>query len=243
MTLIAGIILPKGILMVSDTREMLHGTEIGNELVRKITRVTPGTILGTAGTGYSIATAKSLRKKLLDKVPTTPTSIRKDILDEYKNQNKLFRKEYPNLGPMAYILLGEYNAISKTYTLLENTGEDDSLFDEIVVHNQLKDTAVIGSSLQLRTYVKGNIKTFLDSYSLDQMKEETFFPTLFITLKRIFAGYAEQDSVKDINDKLYCAYLSTSNNEPIVTTFLIDSDEEIYPVDGEQESEYIQLQK
>ncbi|PKJ54694.1 hypothetical protein [Bacillus sp. SN10] len=241
MTLIAGIILPKGILMVSDTREMLYGTQIGNELVRKITRVTPGTILGTAGTGYSIAIAKSLRKKLFDKVPTTPTSIRKDILDEYKNQNKSVRKENPNLGPMAYILLGEYNDTSKTYTLLKNIGEDDSLFDDIEIYDQLKDTAVIGSSLDVRTFLKEDINEILANFLDQELEDAEFFMELSAILKITFEHYANQ--IPDINDKLYCAYLTTSKNEPVVHTYLINSNRIPCKVDGEQESEFIHLQK
>lgn len=150
----AVIILPKGILKVSDKREMREGIQIASQLARKITLVTPGTILGigTTGTGFSIDTAISLRKNLFDKVPTTPTSIRENILDEYKNKH--VRKVLPDLGPMAYILLGGYDDTTKTYRLLENTGKGDSLFDEIKIHNQLKDTVLIGSSLQLRTTVK-----------------------------------------------------------------------------------------
>ncbi|PHD18274.1 hypothetical protein COF37_26050 [Bacillus wiedmannii] len=243
MTLIAGIILPKGILMVSDTREMRDGIHIANELARKITLITPGTIIGTAGTGFSVDTAISLRKNLSDKVPTTPTSIREAILDEYKNKNKYVRARFPHLGPMAYILLGEYDDTTKTYTLLENTGKGDSLFDEIKIYNQLKDTVVIGSSLQLRTAVKNKIKSLLNTRSPEQMNEDTFFMELSHVLKGLFKKYADQEGVKDVNDKLYCAYLTTTNNHPIVYTYFFDSNKEYYPIDREQDGEYIQFTK
>ncbi|PFV44149.1 hypothetical protein [Bacillus thuringiensis] len=74
MTLIAGIILPNGILVVSDTRATDIEGRILNEYRRKIIEVTPKTLIGTAGIGLTTSVALAKRQNLYNRSENITTN-------------------------------------------------------------------------------------------------------------------------------------------------------------------------
>lgn len=68
MTLIAGIILPNGILMMSDTRTLENKFFVHNENTRKITVITPNVLLGSSDSKLHI-----IPRKYYDRLYMTKT--------------------------------------------------------------------------------------------------------------------------------------------------------------------------
>ncbi|PHD06609.1 hypothetical protein COF45_25075 [Bacillus wiedmannii] len=143
MTLIAGIILPFGILMLSNTCTLENNNFVHNENTRKITAITPNMLLGTSGFEANYNTAQVLRQTLYGKKRLTNENIRWCIANLYKRVSNfhLVVRDFPE--PLGHILLGEFTE-----------------------YNLVKDIALIGSTPSINANVKNQTLGFLDSIEL-----------------------------------------------------------------------------
>ncbi|EMN7726846.1 hypothetical protein WB980_000090 [Bacillus cereus] len=237
MTLVAGIILPHGILMVSDSREQIENTEDSNsEYCRKISMITPTNILGIAGFEPSLYTAQILRKTLfLKNRKLTTENKRAWILKLYQHVNLLHLYGRDIKEPLGHILLGERNLEDGTYKLLSNYGVDG--FENFEIHDQVKNTVVIGAYLQLRETVKVQIQNILDTISEDELNRKEVHMTIALECHKIFREHAAH--YNGINDKLYCVHLSTLDNDPSAHIYFLESDNSFYPIDCNQDGNRI----
>ncbi|WP_264647958.1 Ntn hydrolase family protein [Bacillus thuringiensis] len=239
MTLIAGIILPNGILMVSDTRVKEGGVVVQDEDARKITFITPTTLIGTSGFEATYHTAQVLRETLYNNYRNMSiTEKREKIFGLYKHVNKLHLTEntYRELGS---ILLGEYNQEDNTFNLVTNTGKGLTLFDNEIVYNKVKDTVIIGANEPLRDGIKYLIQEFLNKVPLDALNHPNFHSNISEYIRAMFIEAAHLSRYDGISDKLYCVYITTINGQPVKADYLIDSDGSFKKVHEKQNSKEI----
>ncbi|TXR76951.1 hypothetical protein DN400_07530 [Bacillus sp. AR8-1] len=231
MTLIAGIILPDGILMMSDTRTLENNFFVHNEDARKITFITSHTLLASAGFETVNYTAQVLRQTLYGKKRLTRDNIRTLIQDLYQQVNLYHHVERDDNQPLGHILLGEFDPCKNEYTLRVNTGEGHELFSKYKDYKQLKDVVLIGSNHEIRETVKQQIQHFLDSISLNQegapRRIAEFCHNIFKQQAAIHHG---------INDKLYCIHLTTRNGLPAADAFLRDEIGKVHPLNPNEDS-------
>ncbi|MFJ8521413.1 hypothetical protein [Bacillus cereus] len=233
MTLIAGIILPNGILMISDSRAQIDKTEeVYSEYTRKITMVTPTNILGTSGHEPTFYAAQTLRQTLFKKDSKIELDDRRSfILDLYKHINllHLYKHDFPE--PVGHILLGELNLKESKFSLLSNYGSDN--FKEFTVYNKIKDIVVIGAYSQLRDTVEKQIQDMLVTISEDELNHKNVYARISIECHKIFKEHAAH--YDGINDKLYCVHLSTIENDPSAVFYFLESDGSDHVIDSRQD--------
>ncbi|MBZ4222524.1 hypothetical protein LAE98_10475 [Bacillus wiedmannii] len=233
MTLIVGIILPNGILMVSDSRAQIENKEeVQSEYTRKINIITPTNILGSAGFEPTLYTSQILRKTLFLKNEKLTTEEKQAFilkLYEHVNLLHLFKRDFKE--PLGHILLGELNSDEGTYTLLSNYGEDG--FKNFKIHNKVKDTVVIGAYSQLRDTVKKQIQDILDTISEENLNRKDIHSTIALECHKIFKEHAAY--YDGINDKLYCVHLSTIENDPSAVFYFLESDGSVHFIDKTQD--------
>ncbi|EJS72918.1 hypothetical protein [Bacillus cereus] len=241
MTLIAGIILPNGILMVSDSREQLENTEeVHSEYRRKITLVTPTNILGVSGFDSTFYASQILRKTLFNKDEKfTPEERRACILDLYKHVNLLHLVERDIPEPVGHILLGELDHKQGKYSLLANHGVDR--FEKFTVYNKVKDMVLIGAYSELRDAVKKQIQDMLDNLNEETLNLPYIYEHISIECRKIFKEHSAQ--YNGINDKLYCVYLSTIEGQPSSAFYFFESDGSDHRIDEKQDGETINYTK
>ncbi|MDZ5608578.1 hypothetical protein U2I54_16125 [Bacillus pseudomycoides] len=231
MTLIAGIILPNGILMMSDTRTLENKIFVHNEDTRKITFVTPTTLLGSSGSETVYHTAQVLRHTLYGKQRLTKDNIRTITQDLYQRVNLYHLVERDIPEPLGHILLGEFNPTKNEYTLYSNSGEGQELFSKYTEYKQLKDVVLVGSSHAIRETTKQQIQNFLDSIPLDQEGAPRKIAELCHNI------FKQQAAIHHgINRKLYCIHLTTRNGLPIADAFLRDEFGKVYSIDPNEDS-------
>ena len=94
MILLIGVKLPRGILLVSDTREVDEKTEeIVSDIKRKITIITPTVFLAGSGSESNFYTAKVLRNCLYNSSSKLSTvNIRDNILKLYHQVTQLHKR-------------------------------------------------------------------------------------------------------------------------------------------------------
>ncbi|PGL92400.1 hypothetical protein CN943_21870 [Bacillus thuringiensis] len=222
MTLIAGIILPKGILMVSDTRSLETKTNnVANEYKRKITFLTPTVILGTAGQENTFRTAEVLRHALYPNHDNlTIDSQRDSIINLYKHVNSLHINDQPQLEYVGDILMAELDKEKNTYKLLYSSGSDE--FNGYTIYNQVKDVVLIGADIHIQNNVQSKIEAFLNSLSIQELNDTLIYDRLAKKCGQIFIEQAA--SYYGMNNKQYCVYLSmTEDNFPGNAVFLQDN--------------------
>ncbi|HFK1756489.1 TPA: hypothetical protein ACGXQC_000855 [Bacillus cereus] len=239
MTLIAGIILGNGILMVSDSRETFEDTsDVFSEYRRKITFVTPAVTLGTTGYDSTFHAARILRRSLYNNWrKNTIEDQRKFILDFYRHVNLLHLANRTLQNPVGDILVAEYDATQNKYTLLSNDGMDH--FKEFTIHNQIRDTVLVGANKNVRDTTKSQIKDILQSLNDTEINCYEAQEYVAKECQKIFKHQASE--YPGINDKLYCVYSSTLNGQPAVAVYLIESDGTLHNLDKEQDGEDIIL--
>ncbi|MBG0962452.1 hypothetical protein [Bacillus sp. SRB1LM] len=232
MTLIAGIILPNGVLMMSDTLVKQNGEDLF-EYGRKITRITPTTLLASSGTGYIWGTAQALRMALYASEDyMTIADKREIILSKYKQMHEHYLTT-DDTRIFGHFLIAEYNRTNSTYTLLTNKSEDPRCIDKLTEYNEIKDIAVNGAIPPITDAVKSNIQELLSTYSSNDLNEPFFHRKISKVCREIFKYYSYQNT--SFNDKLHCVYLTTRNGLPYVDNYLCDSDGKCYDVDTERE--------
>ncbi|MGH0542141.1 hypothetical protein ACQVPW_11355 [Bacillus cereus] len=222
MTLIAGIVLPNGILIMSDTLVMENGENIYTEYGLKINRVTPTTLIGTSGTEYLFYFILALKQALYDNVVhTTQSDIRAIILSKYKMIHEDFLTK-DDLRIFGHFLVAEYDQTSETYTLISNSNENPRHFYEKRECSKFKNVEVIGAIWPLANYVKSHISEKLETYAPNIIEDPLFHKNFSRECNKIFKAYSNEYPQYNFNDKLYCVYLTTQNKQPHVEDYLWD---------------------
>lgn len=223
MTLIAGTILPNGILMMSDTRAIDSEGRPCEEYRRKIIEVTPKTLVGTSGTGNTVLAALAVQHALYDKSENMKTEeIRESLIDQYLELYEPYRKTNDTFGSF---LIADYDSTSNTYSLLSQINDNSCPFTSVT------DTVLIGSTPPIRDFVKSNIQDLLEQFTPEQIADPNFFMKFSHDVKIIFEHYSNQDHT--INDKLYCEYLTIRNNKLTILKYLFETDDSIHLIDKE----------
>lgn len=237
MTLIAGIVLPKGILMISDTRLSFEKTdEIDTDYKRKLTFVAPNCIMGTAGSESSFYTAKILRNRLFENSHVLDTaSLRSYILDFYNDVNQFSLKTHIDSHPIGSALLADYDAENNSYTLtaIKNYVEDTDLF----TYTDTGDIELIGANSTTQQNAKTKIQAVLTDLSEDDLNHTYAYEYIAKQCQGIFQQAAKEFT--GISNKLYFIYLTTLNNKPANACYLIEEDRTIHKIDEEQDGELI----
>ncbi|UOX98413.1 hypothetical protein MWG54_12705 [Bacillus cereus] len=224
MTLIAGIILPNGILVVSDTRATDIEGRILNEYRRKIIEVTPKTLIGTAGIGLTTSVALAKRQNLYNRSENITTNeIRKEIIEQYYD---LYYHHRETNKPFGSFLVADYDGPSNTYTILLLDSDKPLPFENPF------DTVLIGSSQLIRDYAKNAIQDSLKLFTTEEIYNPTFYIKFSQHVQNIFKHFSNMDHT--INGKLHCEYLAVHNNQPTIIRYLLETDGSIHKIDEEQ---------
>ncbi|WP_264647959.1 Ntn hydrolase family protein [Bacillus thuringiensis] len=241
MTLIVGIILDNGILMMSDSRERLENSfNIKCENKRKITIVTPNMILGTAGSEVTFHTARILRQSLYNNFENlTADDCRKSILDLYSHVNLLYSLNHPQKLPIGDILIGEYDNLTNNFSLL--SVDEINGFTKFTTHNQKQDVLIIGADDNLRRTAKSQVKKIVNEFTKDSIQTSDTHFYIAKKCQEIYKNLAT--TYMGINDNLYCVHLSTFNNKVTCSTYFLENNENIYNIPLSQDGEIIDLKK
>ncbi|MDA2163858.1 hypothetical protein PDN54_27190 [Bacillus cereus group sp. Bc252] len=240
MTLIAGIVLPNGILMVSDTRSIYTKNEKPkSDYVRKITFVAPNCILGTTGSDSTFYTARVLRDCLYESKNHLDTETqRKYIIDLFEHVNSIHATNHVNNHPVGSILIADYNTNQNSYTLFSLRRFIDS--SESIERNDIRAIELVGASEHIRQRTKAYIQSVLDNLTDEELNYNRIDEYIAKQCRKIFQ---EESKLFDgINDKLYCVYLTTiKDNLPASAVYLIDSDDAIHMLNHQEHDEEIIL--
>ncbi|MCU5138273.1 hypothetical protein OCA06_00395 [Bacillus cereus] len=224
MTLIAGIILPNGILVVSDTRATDIEGRILNEYRRKIIEVTPKTLIGTAGIGLTTSVALAKRQNLYNRSENITTNeIRKEIIEQYYD---LYYHHRATNEPFGSFLVADYDGPSNTYTILLLDNDTPLPFENSF------DTVLIGSSQLIRDYAKNAIQDSLKLFTTEEIYNPAFYIKFSQHVQNIFKHFSNTDHT--INGKLHCEYLTVHNNQPTIMRYLLETDGSIHKINEEQ---------
>lgn len=242
MTLIAGIILPKGILMISDTRQSDEKTdEISDDYSRKITFVSPDCILGTSGSESSFYTAKILRNCLYNNSDTMTTKERRShIFNFYNSVNDFCSKTHRIKNyPVGCALLADYDTENNSFTLTSVKNFVNQNYS--LTFNKAGDVDLIGASETIQEQTKIKIQAVLQSLSEEQLNHTNAYGYIAGKCQPIFQQAARE--YVGISDKLYVVYLTTLNNKPANACYLIEEDGTFHTVDAKQDGEIISYTK
>lgn len=236
ITLIIGLKLPKGILLVSDTRETIEETgTIVSEVKRKITLITPTILLGGSGSESNWHTSKILRHCLYSNSSNLSTGkIRNEILNLYRNVNYLHRENHKYGHPIGNILVAEYDKDKKEFNLL---GLDSYEFESFDILNKIKDVRVIGSNGGIRSNVKTEVEDILNSFTYDELSDKKVYERIAKRCQMIIMNQSD----KGIGEHVYCTYLSVLNEVPASALFFIKSNGELINIDAKDDGEEISV--
>jgi hypothetical protein len=238
MTLIAGIVLPKGILLVSDTRQSDDKTdEIAGDYARKLTFVAPNCIMGTSGSESSFYTAKILRNCLYNNsLAITTKDLRSHILDFYSSVNEFSSKTNKIKNyPVGCAILADYDTENDSFTLTSVKNFVNQNYS--LTFNKAGDIDLIGASETIQNKTKTHIQAVLQSLTEDQLNAPNAYENIARQCQTIFQQAAKE--YVGISDKLYVVYLTTLHNEPASACFLLEEDGSLHDVDRKQDGEII----
>ncbi|WP_226639344.1 Ntn hydrolase family protein [Priestia flexa] len=236
MTLIAGVKLPKGVLLVSDTREILDDTEeIVVDSRRKITNVVRGVFMGTSGHESTSYVANILRNCFYNASANSDFSreyFHQSILKLYETVSDMhFTRRHQNY-PIGSIIIAEYVKESSSFNLFHAGGLSGfTSFDEG------ERTYVIGSKPQIRNNVKERIEIVLNNTDKDTLN----IKNIYINVAKKIQEYFQQEAKDDISvgEKVYCTYVTQLQNQPASDTFILSEDGLYVSVDPQDNNDNI----
>lgn len=237
MTLIIGIKLPKGILLVSDTREVDEKTdEIISDIKRKITIVTPTVFLAGSGSESNFYTSKILRNCLYNtNLRNSTTEIRENILKIYNQVNQLHKDNHVLGYPVGQLLLAEYDKELKEFNLLHQCGSVG--FTEFNVLKKIKDVEVIGSNREVRNIVKQKVNNILASLTESELNHVALYEFIAKECHEIIGNL----EIKSIGDNVYCTFLTEVNDMPASAVFFIDARKKLRIINAKDDRGEIQF--
>ncbi|HFK1498007.1 TPA: hypothetical protein ACGXMW_002257 [Bacillus paranthracis] len=241
MTLIIGVVLPKGILLVSDTRGTYSTTgEVASDFRKKILSITPNVDLAGSGSESNWHASKILRECLFNTVYLNPfrysnVEIRSEILNLYHHINTLHKNNHHNGDPMGQLLVAEFDNSTFNFNLLQQCGTEG--FHTFNILNTVYDVAAIGSSLEIRNNVIAEVSLNLNRIPLQFLNHEKLYIIVADSCHQIIKS--QQDS--GIGKNIYCSYLTQENGVARHCKFLIKENGEQYQFetdDGLEEIKY-----
>jgi len=229
--------MPKGVLMISDTRQMFEFTnDISTDRARKITCINRNIFLGGAGSESNWHTAQILRNSLYNVTSNiTGSNAISHILKIYRAVNQLHMQHHVNRDPVGEILISEYLPKHNKFNLHHNNGLNN--FTSIKTLKEIKDVEVIGLNKQTQDHMKEIIKKELDKVSADDFNRNTFYLNLAEYCHLVFKA----SGLSSISKGVYCVYLSSLNGQPASDTFFIDEDGTYHktsPLDSDKEIKF-----
>lgn len=229
MTLIVGIKLPKGILIISDTRETDMRMNVTSDYKRKIVRIAPTCFLATAGSESTFYAARILRNCLYNS--GTIESINKNVLVLFKKVNQIYKEI--NLQPVGPIMLAQYDENKEQYKLLSVDPESANEYETLV---EAFDVISIGGNAVIRhtieTYIRDLMKSLGENIHLEGIYD-------FVT--RNVHHFIKQLSNPTIGKHLLVAYLTSMNGNTVSANLFIKENDEKFNIDPQQDSEIITI--
>ncbi|EOP20071.1 hypothetical protein IIS_06007 [Bacillus cereus VD131] len=228
MTLIIGVVLPKGILLVSDTRSTDEITgEIISDFNKKILSITPSVNLAGSGSESNWYASKILRNCLYNTIFSTPSrysnlEVRSKILNLYNQVNNLHQTNHPNGDPMGQVLVAEFDKSTSTFNLLHQCGTEG--FTTFNVMNNVHDVAVIGSTIEIRNKVKTEVRLALSSLPHSIINHNGGYIAVVDLCHKII----KKQKDKGIGKNIYCSYLTQKDGMPQNSRLLVKEDGEDY---------------
>lgn len=237
MTLVIGVKLPKGVLIVSDTRVVDPKThKILGERQRKIIPITPSIYLATSGSESNWHVSRILRECLyMNAFQFSSEQIRMKILEFYSSANSFHMENQSSSFPFGGILLAEYNTDRDEFSLLHQQGNTG--FDEFNIFNTLKDVEAIGASEEIRSEAKRKVSEYIDTLGQEELNNGGIFEDIAKYIHNIIKS---QDSIS-IGDNTYSVYLTEQDKKPASITFFLNTDNELTITDRSDPNEIINL--
>jgi hypothetical protein len=235
MTLISGIVLPRGILLVSDTRQVNEITfDEPMDRNKKLTVLTPDIILGGSGHENSWHTAQILRNTLYN---ISSNLKRENILDTIsKIFNVTNNLNLQSKGmPLGEIVLSEYDKSSERFLLHYSSGSNN--FSSIETKRNVKDTVLIGSTKSIQKEVGSSIKSFLDNIPDEHLTNEVIYKIISEEIHRMYRHLND----KSISKSVYCIYLTCVDGISATDTYYIDESGKLYNIDIKDSGKAIQF--
>ncbi|AEW55279.1 hypothetical protein CV717_07285 [Bacillus cereus] len=208
MTLIIGVILPNGVLLVSDTRGTSSITgEVDSDFRKKILSVTPYVDIAGSGAESNWHASKILRDCLYNTVFLNPAryskfEVRNEILKLYNGVNNLYQTNHPNGYPIGELLVAELDQATSTFNLLRRCGLEG--FTEFNVLSNVKDVEVIGSSSEVQCKVKKEVRLALENVPQEIIHRKGGYIYIVDLCHEIIKK--QQD--KSIGKNIYISYLT-----------------------------------
>ncbi|PHI49675.1 hypothetical protein B9T64_06745 [Bacillus halotolerans] len=233
MSLLMGIVLPKGVLIVSDTRTVgASSLEILSDMSKKITYITKNVVLGGAGSETNWYTAQILRDSLYNQSEKfTREQTLAQILGLYCSVNKI-RK---SIDPVGSILVAEYDEADNVFRLHCNDGLNNYTSFETL--NEVKDIAIIGSNNKVRNHVKQLLKNEIDKCDPLILQQEKFYELLSLYCKKLYKVLRDET----IGENLYCVYITSIDNKAASATYFIGKDDVLKNVDSTDDQREIKI--
>lgn len=236
MTLIVGVKLPNGILIVSDTRTTTLGdNNLISDFSRKITQITNNAFLATAGTESTFLAARILRTFLFNAKPNT-YNLTDIILELYRSINNL------NMGvnhyPIGPIMLAEYNELNNEFSL-QTVDPNENNFEQFILYNDIGNVAAIGANPVIRHNACIWIGQLLEKYG-DQLDHPQVYESVAKNIQKVVFHYFENPT---ISKNVYVTYLSQINNKPASATFFLDENGKLLKPKPEDDTDQIKFQE
>lgn len=238
MTLIAGIKLPRGILLVSDTRETVDRADtIVSDSRRKIVFVTRGFAVASADHSSTDYVANILRSSLYNRalnVGLKQDYIRNTTLSLFSKVNEIHQPNHPHGDPVGITIIGEYDEDNDDFNLLCTGGFAG--YNEFHVLNAVKDIVLIGATAEIMKKVRVRIASLLDLLPPHLLYDPRVYAVIAEECQKFFQ--AETKNYVGVGDRLYCTYLTEKNKTPAHDVYILEKDGTRIPVDMLDNSTY-----
>ncbi|WHX41192.1 hypothetical protein QNH36_03225 [Mesobacillus sp. AQ2] len=214
MTLIVGVKLPNGILLVSDTRATNPKDDsVLSDLTRKITHITPNAYLATAGTENTFLAARIIRATLYNADPSS-YNLRDTILDLYRKINEIHIGI--NNSPAGPIMLAEFNKVHNTFNL-STVDPIDNNFTELNLYGETENVGAIGANRVIRAQMCTWVKQLLGMYGRN-LEHPSVYEDIAKKIQKLFCNFNNPT----ISKSVYVTYLSAIDNMAASAQFFID---------------------
>ncbi|MCM3217771.1 hypothetical protein M3612_25200 [Niallia taxi] len=211
MTLIIGVVLPKGILLTGDTRETTTTGEVVSDLTRKILSITPSIDLACSNSESNWYTARILRDSIFKALQEYPErystdDLRKIILNLYHNVNEIYQGNHPKNYPVGGLILSEYDRTHSKFNLLFNPGGNG--YHNFIIQDNILDIAVIGGDGIVQDDVVSSMK-----FELEHKDFDVNHPDAHLKVARIFKNYLKKINYNGIGRNVYSSYFGNVDNQ------------------------------
>ncbi|MCF6412042.1 hypothetical protein [Pseudalkalibacillus salsuginis] len=218
--------MPKGVLIISDTRETDLKGNITSDQKRKIVNIAPFCYLATAGSESTFYAARILRNCLYNK--SSIESINKNVLELYKKVNGIYKEV--NYHPVGPIMLAQYNNSSEKFKLFH--------IDPQVNDYECLTEATYLTSIGANPFIRQNIETKIKKLIAGLNKNINSDSIHEIIAKNVH-HYYKRLSIPTIGKNIFVVYLTTNGGKPASANFFVNQQDQLFNIDKSQNSEFI----